>query len=81
VIRHPVQELFEVQTAYGRSVRVTASHSVFVHEDGQVRLKRETITVGDRLVVPHTLRLPECAPDRIDLLRELHRAPEAASQV
>jgi DNA gyrase subunit B len=45
LIRHPLEEaLYEVRTAYGRSVRVTASHSVFVHEDGEVVLKR-----GDEL--------------------------------
>ena len=36
VIRHPLDEkLFQVRTSYGRPVRVTSSHSVFVHEDGQ----------------------------------------------
>ena len=45
VIRHPLQDkLFRVRTAYGRSVRVTSSHSVFTHEDGALRLKR-----GDEL--------------------------------
>jgi DNA gyrase subunit B len=83
VIRHPLDEaLFEVRTAYGRSVRVTASHSVFVFEEGEVRLKRgDELRVGDRLVAPRTLRLPENAPRRIDLLRALHAVPEAARQV
>src|SRR5262249_29981017 len=67
VIRHPLDEaLFEVKTAYGRSVRVTASHSVFVWEDGQVRLKRgDTLRVGDRIVAPRTLRLPATPLRRI----------------
>src|SRR5207249_3971752 len=83
VLRHPLDEpLFEVKTAYGRSVRVTASHSVFVFEEGQVRLKRgDELRVGDRLVAPRTLRLPADAPRRIDLLRALHAVPEAARQV
>ncbi len=83
VIRHPVNEpLFEATTAYGRSVRVTASHSVFVYEDGQVRLKRgDELREQDRLVAPRTMRLPETAPRRIDLLRTLHAVPEAAEQV
>lgn len=83
VIRHPLDEaLFEVKTAYGRSVCVTASHSVFVAEDGQVRLKRgDELRVGDRLVAPRTLRLPANAPRRIDLLRALHAVPEAARQI
>jgi DNA gyrase subunit B len=83
VIRHGLDEaLYEVRTAYGRSVRVTASHSVFVHEDGEVRLKRgDELKVGDRVVAPRALRLPADAPARIDLLRALHGVPEAASQV
>ncbi|HKK26759.1 MAG TPA: DNA gyrase subunit B, partial [Gemmatimonadota bacterium] len=83
VIRHPTQEpLFEIETAYGRSVRVTGSHSVFVYEDGQVRKKRgDEVEVGDRVVAPRRIRLPEDAPERIDLLRRLHSVPEAADQV
>ncbi len=83
VIRHPLDEkLFRVRTVYGRSVRVTASHSVFVYEDGQIRLKRgDALLVGDRLAAPFRLRLPEHHVQRIDLLQALHRSPEAARQV
>ena len=83
VIRHEVDEpLFEITTAYGRSVRVTASHSVFVYEDGAVRLKRgDEITEDDQIVAPRTVNLPETAPERYDLLRVLHAVPEAAEQV
>ena len=82
VIRHPLEEtLFEVRTRYGRSVRVTSSHSVFVHEDGAIRLKRGAdLAVGDELVAPARLRLPATAPARIDLLRRLWDVPEAAEQ-
>jgi DNA gyrase/topoisomerase IV subunit B len=83
VIRHPLDEaLFEVKTDYGRSVRVTASHSVFVYENGEVKLKKGSdLKVGDRLVAQRSLRLPEGAPTRIDLLQFLHSVPEAAGQV
>ena len=83
VIRHPVEEtLYEVKTAYGRSVRVTASHSVFVHDNGDIRLKQGSeLGIGDRLVAPRVIRLPQDAPGRIDLLRALHRIPEAREQV
>ena len=83
VIRHPVDEvLYEVKTAYGRSIRVTASHSVFVQDNGEIRLKQGSeLQVGDRLVAPRTLRLPQNAPERIDLLRALHRVPQARDQV
>jgi len=83
VIRHPIAEpLFEVRSSYGRSVRVTASHSVFVHRDHEVVLARgDELRVGDRIVAPRTIRLPADGPSRIDLLRELHKIPSAASQV
>ena len=59
VIRHGVEEpLYEVRTAYGRSVRVTASHSVFVFENDQVVLKRgDAIRPGDQVVAPARLPL------------------------
>jgi DNA gyrase subunit B len=83
VIRHPLDgTLYKVRTAYGRSVRVTGTHSVFVHENGAIRLKRgDELKVSDRLVAPLELRLPESAPARIDLLHVLHRQPAAAKQV
>jgi len=83
VIRHPLDEkLFRVRTAYGRSVRVTSSHSVFVHEAGQISLKRGAdLRIGDELVAPRHIRLPDGAPRRLDALRALHAVPEAAKQV
>jgi len=83
VIRHPLDEkLFRARTAYGRSVRVTSSHSVFVHEDGAIRLKRgDTLRLGDRLVAPRRLRLPSDAPASLDLLRAVSRDESHARQV
>jgi len=82
VIRHPVDEpLYEVRTAYGRSTRVTASHSVFVHDGHELRLKRgDELRPGDRLAAPRRVRFPSDAPQRIDLVRELRRDP-AVKQV
>ena len=81
-IRHPLEEkMFRARTAYGRSVRVTSSHSVFVHEHGAVKLKRgDALRVGDRMVAPRRLRLPDSAPQHIDLLRELRNCAKAAAQ-
>jgi DNA gyrase subunit B len=83
VIRHPLEDqMFAVRTAYGRSVRVTSSHSVFVHEAGSLRLKRgDELRVNDKLVAPIRLRFPVGAPARVDLLRALWKDPEAAEQV
>ncbi len=81
VIRHPIEEpLYEIRTAYGRTVRVTASHSVFVWEDGQIRLKRgDAIRAGDLLIAPRVLPLhaEEQVKDRIDLLEALWMRREA----
>jgi len=83
VIRHPLEEkLFRVTTKYGRSVRVTSSHSVFVHESGAIKLKRGVeLKLGDRLVAPKVLRLPATASTRMDLLRPLHADPNTAQQI
>ena len=84
VIRHPVDEpLYEIKTAYGRSVRVTASHSVFVWQNGEIRLKQGSeLGLDDRLVAPKVVRFPEMAGGgRIDLLRILHQTPEARDQI
>ncbi len=83
VIRHPLDEaLYSVRTAYGRSVRVTASHSVFVHDEAGIRLKRgDDLCIGDRVVAPRRLRLPVTAPARLDLLPRLWAVPKAARQI
>ena len=83
VIRHPVDEvLYEAKTVYGRSVKVTASHSVFVQDNGEIRLKQGSeLQVGDRLVAPKTMPLPETNPGRIDLLRRLYEIPSARAQI
>jgi DNA gyrase subunit B len=83
VIRHPIDEvLYEVKTAHGRSIRVTASHSIYVHENGEVCLKRgDELRVGDQVVAPKSIRLPQSAPKRIDLLRELHAVKEARDEI
>ena len=54
VIRHEVDEpLFEITTAYGRNLKVTGSHSVFVYRDGEVELARgDEIEPGDNVVAP-----------------------------
>ncbi|MDW8051498.1 MAG: DNA gyrase subunit B [Armatimonadota bacterium] len=75
VIRHPIHEpLYEIRTTYGRAVRVTASHSVFVYEDGAVRLKRgDEIREGDLVVAPRVVPLYVAEPHKevIDLVRAL----------
>jgi DNA gyrase subunit B len=80
VIRHDHDgPMYEIKTAYGRRVRVTGEHSVFVFDaGGRLSLKRgDAVQAGDLLAAP--ARLPfayaavsetiEPRPARIDLLR------------
>jgi len=72
VIRHEIDEpLYEIETAYGRNLKVTASHSVFVYEDGSVELAAgDEIEPGDSVVAPRNVPLDGDGLDRIDLLEE-----------
>jgi DNA gyrase subunit B len=83
VIRHPLDEkLYRVRTAYGRSVRVTSSHSVFARENGAICLKRgDELRVGDQVVAPRRLSLPATAPARLELLRGLWKARRTGPNV
>jgi DNA gyrase subunit B len=84
VVRHEIEEpLHLIKTAYGRSVRVTSSHSVFAFEDGEAVLKRgDEIREGDMLLAPR--RLPLAGPGPLaplDLLMEFHSRPQLARRV
>lgn len=69
VIRHPLQEkLYEITTTCGRSVRVTSSHSVFVWENGEKRLKRgDEIRTGDHVLAPARVPLGAAANKPLDV--------------
>ncbi len=64
VLRHTIAEpLYELSTAYGRRVRVTASHSVFVLRGGQLHLLRgDQVRPDDWLVTLTALDLPARPP-------------------
>jgi DNA gyrase subunit B len=76
VIRHGHEEpMYKITTTYNRSVKVTSSHSVFVYEDGEVKLKKgNEIREGDLLVASRRLPRPENSPTRIDLLKIFYEA-------
>ncbi len=77
VIRHDHDgPMYEIETAYGRRVRVTGSHSVFVSDPaGRPVLKRgDEVQVGDLLVAPARMPLPAQSAERLDLLRSLVEA-------
>ncbi len=70
------QDAFEIKLKYGRSVKVTGDHSVFVRgEDGRPVAKPvRNIASGDHVAIP--ARLPAVEKDRpvLDVARELRRA-------
>ncbi len=76
VIRHTHKEpLYHLTTRYQRTVKVTAAHSVYVYENGQVKLKEgDAVRPGDWLVAPRRLPRPANSPSRIDLLETFYQA-------
>jgi DNA gyrase subunit B len=70
VIRHGHEEsLYRITTRYGRSIKVTSSHSVFTLKDGQVRLTPGgEVRPGDYLVASRKLPRPEASAQAIDLM-------------
>lgn len=71
VMRHANHEpMYKLTTRYGRSVKVTASHSVFVLENGQPVLKKgDQIRLGDQLVASRRIPRPASQPREIDLVK------------
>ncbi len=72
IIRHAHHgTLYEIETAYGRRIRVTGEHSIFAADaDGHPVLKRgDAVQVGDYIAAPARLPLHAASPARIDLLR------------
>jgi len=85
VIRHKLEEpLYEITTAYGRDVKVTGSHSVFVWRDESVELAvGSEIEPGDSIVAPRQVPIQgDKDGNEIDLLGELvERSDELDSEV
>jgi DNA gyrase subunit B len=76
VIRHGHDEaMYKLTTRYNRSVKVTASHSVYVVENGEVKLKKgNEVKPGDLLVAARRLPRPAVSPTKIDLLETFYNA-------
>ncbi len=78
LLAHPTDErCFEVHTRYGRSIRVTGHHSVYVEgTDGEPKARPVVgLEVGDRIAVARRIDVPERDREDIDLL-EVWRAAE-----
>jgi len=76
VIRHRNDEpLYRITTRYGRSIAVTGSHSVYVLDEGAIKLRRGSdVKVGDQLVASRSLPVRRGKPRPIDLLETFVRA-------
>ena len=62
LIAHPTDErCYEIRTRYGRSVRVTGHHSVFVEGDAgePVAKPAEDLEVGERIAIARRIEVPE----------------------
>ena len=71
LIAHPTeQRCFEVTTRYGRSIKVTGDHSVFVEgPDGEPQAKPVTdLEIGERIAVAGRISVPERDRTEIDML-------------
>ncbi|HEU5211199.1 MAG TPA: GDP-mannose 4,6-dehydratase [Gaiellaceae bacterium] len=71
LVAHPTdQPCYEIRTRYGRSVRVTADHSVFVEgDDGQPRaIEAAQLRIGDRIAVARRIDVPERDRTHVSML-------------
>src|SRR5438309_10872368 len=77
LIAHPTEaRCFEVRTRYGRSVRVTGDHSIFVEgADGQPEAcPVEELRVGDRVAIARRIDVPERDRREVSMLDVWRRA-------
>ncbi len=84
VIRHDhTGPMYEIETLYGRSIRVTGEHSIFVSDEaGRPVLKRgDEIQVGDIVAAPAHLPLHAPTTERIDLLRSFLESDEERAEL
>ncbi|HZD69080.1 MAG TPA: GDP-mannose 4,6-dehydratase [Actinomycetes bacterium] len=77
LIGHPTEvTCYQVRTGYGRSIRVTGDHSLFVEgPDGSPRPRPVSLLrVGDRVAIAGVVRVPERDRPRVDMVEVWDRA-------
>jgi len=77
LIAHPTEErCFEVRTRYGRSIRVTGHHSIFVEGAGGEPQARPVVELepGDRVAIARRIAVPERDVTEFDMLDVWRRA-------
>jgi UDP-glucuronate decarboxylase len=71
LIAHPpTSACYEVTTRYGRSIKVTANHSIFVEgEDGEPEPREvEDLEVGERVAIARRIDVPERDRESVSML-------------
>ena len=77
LIAHPTDErCFEVRTRYGRSIRVTGHHSIFVEGAGGLPEARPVVDLeaGDRVAIARRIDVPERDVTQFDMVDVWRRA-------
>jgi UDP-glucuronate decarboxylase len=77
LIAHPTSErCYEIRTRYGRSIKVTGAHSVFVEgRDGEpVPRAVEELEAGDRVAIARRIAVPERDRTEVSMLEVWHWA-------
>jgi nucleoside-diphosphate-sugar epimerase len=71
LVAHPTtQRCFEIRTRYGRSIRVTGDHSVFVEGSNGEPVPREAgdLRPGERIAIARKIKVPERDRSEISML-------------
>ncbi len=79
LVAHPTQQrCYEVETRYGRSIKVTGDHSLFVEGPTGEPEPRATnaLEVGDRVAIARRIEVPERDRTEVSLLDVWHHAEE-----
>lgn len=76
VIRHRFQgTMRNIETRYGRSIRVTDSHSLFTWENGEIVVREAgSLKVGDIVVAPRRIPRAERQVVELDIVHQIWQA-------
>jgi len=76
-VGHPTNErCYEVRTRYGRAIRVTGHHSIFVEDDDGEPVAKpvEELQVGERVAIARRIEVPERDRTHVGLIEVWRRA-------
>ena len=77
LIGHPTeQRCYEVRTRYGRSIKVTGDHSLFVESEGGEPDAKPVndLQIGDRIAIARRIEVPERDRTELSMLEAWHYA-------